>query len=350
MDTTEKEGFGSIDYYNGGVQITAGSRIGAAGPGGKRGKIKEWSKSSRRRLREFMLKNQPPDDYWTMGATFTIPGPVPTVPEFKALWKDWTRKAEKDQWCAVWRMEVQKRGAVHWHLLIAVPKWSSTLMGDKINDGAPDAETLDRELLARDIQKSWMAALTRMGPVKLPEGGMPMPGKSVGLHNGQRAGIWIEGEHPDRAHWWGADRYAVDVQCEGGNRGKWRRYMQDHASKAKQEQIPEGFGRHWGVIGRKRFVGVFPAAVDQLSKTGYYAFLRAFQRLCTPSFPAPCVFGRRLGSRIRRGKWGKSVWYTNPETVKRLASWAATIEDREGGTRSHPLAAKFMDGFRISKD
>ena len=69
-----------------------------------------------------------------------------------------------------------------------------------------------------------------------------------------------------------------------GSRGAWLRYMQDHASKGKQDQIGVAKGRHWGIIGRKLYSRAVPVSTAELSDSEYFRFLRAYQRLCRPSF------------------------------------------------------------------
>ena len=49
----------------------------------------------------------------------------------------------------------------------------------------------------------------------------------------------------------GADRHAVDIEADTG-KTLWWRYLCDHTSKSKQEQVFgwDGF-RHWGVVCEK---------------------------------------------------------------------------------------------------
>jgi len=303
MKNTMEPRKSSIVYYPDGVMVR-GLRInGKAGKGGKRGTIKGWSRSSRRRSREFLLFNHIPEDSFSvMGVTLTIPGPVPSVEESKDLWKDWCNRQQMEGWCLFWRLEVQQRGSMHWHLLCGVPRI------------VPDPQAA--------LRKSWMSALERMPVVKLKKGDKyPCPGFK---------GAIIYGEST-RNDWPFAEKYAVHSELSDAQGGSWKRYLQDHATKAKQEQIAEGIGRHWGVVGRKHFVRREHDGVDKLSDKAFARFLRAYQRLCTPvrrnkRVFKPCPFGKRLGSRVRRGSWGSSVWYSNPDTVKKLVAWAASTE------------------------
>jgi len=145
--------------------------------------------------------------------------------------------------------------------------------------------------------------------------------------------------------WPGAHLRAVDVK-EKGDDGAWMRYMQDHASKSKQEQIAIGIGRQWGVIGRKHFVKCVPEFVERLTDLERDKFLRCLQRLATPHVYEPRVFpinyiegltdvggvsrskkdrlAWKLGRRPLRGHIGKSVWFEEPAklaAVRRIIAW-----------------------------
>lgn len=288
---------GSIEFYSGGVAVNAPSKGNKKKKGGAvRGRVQGWSSASRRRFREFMLSWGPPESFRPCGFTFTIPGPPLPVPVVKKLWGDWCRRAQAAGWGVVWRLEVQQRGAVHWHGLCYLP-----------------VEKDGRVHLA-DVCLSWEDALRRLGPFDY----------SPPLEVGSNKNLVYHVESLMCIP--GANLHAVDVRSEGGSGGAWRRYLQDHASKSKQDQIAQGLGRHWGVVGRKHFQRVLPSSVSELSNPAFFAFLRAFQRLCTPVVKAPgSPFGRRLGYRIRRGSLGRSVWYSSTVTVARLVEWASAL-------------------------
>ena len=277
-----------VDLYGEGVRLQTPTHAAKGNPKpAKRGKIEGWSKSSRRRMREWLLTKTVPDTQ-IVGASMTIPGPSLPATESKELWHDWCRDIERRGWSVVWRMEVQSRGQLHWHCLVYLPP--------KVGRG--------------QIADSWWDALRGLGrrvfdpPHRLPSGDeilsvstlMAMPG---------------------------ADRRSCVTNNNEDGCANWKRYIQDHATKAKQEQIPENMGRHWGVVGRNRFKACEIMRAYEMTAPEYWRFLRAYQRLCTPSFKCDGVpFGRRLGFRIRRGKWGGSVWFSNPSTVERLVKWA----------------------------
>jgi hypothetical protein len=193
-------------------------------------------------------------------------------------------------------MELQRRGSMHWHLLLALP-----------GVGGPDggeAETVRCEWWALQVRRSWWAAVDRMGEY---DDGAGVRSTRMALP--------------------GAEEHSAEVRFDFGNgEAAWLRYLRDHTSKRKQEQAADGCGRHWGVVGRARWVRAYPDDVMDLSAVEYSRMLRWLQRLCTPSIPcARSPFGRRLGYRLRRGRIGSSVWFTRPDTVRRAAEWAVRL-------------------------
>lgn len=286
-----------------------------------------------------MLVHEPALPSVEIGASLTIPGPPLPVETMKALWHRWCNRLNMGGWSMVWRLEVQKRGQCHWHVCASRScdglRWSDAIggcPGVTVPHAPPDTtvelataeasgDLHDWQVVAAAsvLRKSWLDALAGLGPFDYD------PPVSVGKRGRMISHV------ESLAAWPGADQAAVQVSADGGH-GSWRRYMQDHASKSKQEQIAEGIGRHWGVVGRKRYKRALPADVDRLPDRAFWRFLRAYQRLCTPQLKdkrpvgKACPFGRRLGRRIRRGGRGQSIWYSRPETVKRLASWALCSE------------------------
>jgi hypothetical protein len=229
-----------------------------------------------------------------VGASFTIPGPVMEPKEAQALFAHWGMRTNKARWGAVWRLEVQARGALHWHLLVAVPLASLPAI---VQAGG---RVVLQEWAALQVKTSWEVVLAGAGPVS--DGDVT---------------------YSSRMAWKGADLHAAHAVSGGAECGAWLRYLQDHATKAKQEQIPENIGRHWGVVGRKVFVQVLPDEVVNLNAKAYARVLRVVRRLVRPSVRDPrAPFGRRLGYENRRGGVGRSVWFSRPETFRRAFTWA----------------------------
>lgn len=235
-----------------------------------RGEIAGWSLASRRRFRDLLLRLRAPDGWAAYSVTLTVPPlpvghPSPCVTPAGAcqLWASFRDQLNKRGHAAIWRLEIQPRcrteradirgiAQPHWHIIGAAPA------------GRPGADI-------EWLKSTWLRVL------------------------GDRAAVV------------GAvDRAAVGEPCSSWSDGQ-RRYLFDHASKAKAEQIACGWGRHWGVVGKRRFVddpgelhGLTKRELDLLGR-----LLRRWQR-------------RRVID--RRGVGG--------------VNWSCmSIEDRAGGCR-----------------
>lgn len=267
----------------------------------KRGKVGGWSRHSRARFRDLILEADFPPGWPVISGCWTIPGPVVPYPVAVDLWAQFSKAIEKRGVCFVWRLEVQQRGQLHWHTIGAAP------------------DVFDWELQGRHC---WFRLLDTL---KVPQDqAIPIPRRD-------RHGYIIDTEYmfgACRSSIPGADRRAVDLQLVGDARGALLRYVADHASKRKQEQVADGAGRHWGVVGRKHLIRRSGDRLHVLEDDrAWYRFMRAFQRLTTPSHPDPrAPFGRCLGHRNRRGSKGAAVWFSKPETVDRLLTWATAGE------------------------
>lgn len=282
---------------------------------GVRGDITGWSAASRRRLREWLLCHKPSKNQEAIGITLTIPGPPVSITLAKKCFDDFSKHyCAHNQIGMVWRLEIQKRGSYHWHALASVPCASK-------RESAPKHRFAPLAL-------AWLACLDKLGPCD------HITDTCTQL-NCLRSDLF------------GALQHAVDIQMDGDN-GAWLRYLQDHASKCKQEQIPENVGRQWGVVGRRFFDA---SECEQFLRfpddASFYRFLRAFQRLCTPvlnhrvardrasgKFASRPFGGKSLGWRVRRGGRGRSVWFSRPETVKALFLWA--ISESSKATQEQP--------------
>jgi len=291
----------SIEFYEGGVRTCLGAWCpNSTGKGGAtRGRIKGWSTASRRRFREWLLCWRPPAGWLVYSGTFTIPGPVAAVSEMKHVWDTFRTWVKNQGWCGTWRLEVQTRGALHWHVILGVPADLAgaeplpCMTSDQI-PGARLAAVADR------VWPAWLRAVDELGRVP---------------RSGWRGGC-------PRSRLPGARRHAVELSNGAYAEGAWLRYLQDHASKRKQGQVGEGIGRHWGVINKGLYRRALAVRIEGLSDREWHRFLRAFQRLTTPGIPAACVFGRKRGRRSKRGAWGSAVWFSRPATVARLLAWA----------------------------
>ena len=296
-----KESGRTISFYQKGLAL-----CGVTAPGNpsgyrgetpsKRGSIRSFSKSSSRRMREALLTHSAPDGWRVFGVCLTIPGDPPSVSDSKRLWERFKTWCKDQGMCGFWRLEIQQRGALHWHLILCVnPERYSEADRRRM-----------RAQLREDIQGKWFALLDDMGPA----------------YSTTSTIVWgpvLRSCLP------GADARAVDVQEDSGT-SKGLRYLNDHTTKAKREQIAENCGRHWGYINRPLLVRSDPLRIEALSPAAWSKFLRALQRLATPMRRCDkAPFGRKRGWRCSRGTWGRSVWFSKSETVDRLITWAREI-------------------------
>lgn len=339
-----------VEFYPDGVAMVAphiGNSTGKGAP--PRSEISVWSKSSRRRMREFLLTNRLPENMVGFSCTFTIPGPplpAEKMNQLKNTWQIYLRRAGA---CAIWRAEVQKRGSLHYHLIAGLPLKPLPGVQPEFNRECNGISG------ARVLKDVWLRSLASLGPVEwwvvgeywhgekmppcpddrcrveLKDGNTGLP-VFLELTTVKPESMWGvsrfngSGCPSNLAEWWGAADHAADVKPLSDVYGAWKRYLNDHTSKAKQEQIGENIGRHWGVIGRNAFEAVQPVAVASLSWQQYATVLRCYHRLCTPYIRCEgALFGKRRGYSSRRGRSGRSISFSNPATMRRLVDWAKTF-------------------------
>ena len=245
-----------------------------------RGKIVSWSAASRRRMREALLTLVPPETYCTYGVTLTVPGAVADSDEIKRIFHRYRVWATRCRLCAVWRLEVQSRGQLYYHLIVNAPAyWNPT-----------------------ECITAWLS------------------------HLGERASIA------------GALSHACTIEPDTGETGKWLRYLADHSTKTKQHQLGVDIGRHWGIINKRLFTDMLPTTEYPLGSHHRAMVIRWLSRLCCPQLPfsdlsrkedykvckksRSCPFGSSLGKRFRRGSRGRAVWFGRVDTVSRMCEAA----------------------------
>lgn len=301
--------------------------------GGKRGKVTTWSTASRRRMREALL-TLAPKDREEVAVTLTIPGPPIPAVEATETFKKFARSLEKRDICAIWRIEIQPRGQLHWHLLAGIrneeeiailqetwekyiiklgwvhdwldPKKHGNIHKSSLVDGRDYAIEHDCPTEPGEIYPNQV--LEQIDFLEAPGG----PRDVINF----RHRMLMPGAHVR----------CVRVERYDG-RPNWLRYMHDHATKHKQEQIPEDIGRHWGQFGRKHYMEVLPQTSTALTDGQYYRILRWMQRLATPRIlDDRDPFGRRAGYRINRGRFGRTIWFSSPSTVQRMIDLAVALD------------------------
>ena len=101
---------------------------------GQREKISHFSDRSRRRLRKTFgsIRRDRPCMFVSMTYHETNPHPKKAKRDLDAFLKRLRRRYENVKVSAVWRMEFQKRGVVHFHLLIWGIKWINAQIASRI--------------------------------------------------------------------------------------------------------------------------------------------------------------------------------------------------------------------------
>jgi hypothetical protein len=144
-------GGGSVQLAASGVQ----DRVPAVGH--TRGEIVAWTQRSRVRMTKRLsdLDYQPMAAQGTLAVvTLTIPGEwlvvAPNGRAFKRLWEDWLKLFER-AWgyppALTWKLEFQRRGAPHMHMLLAVPDGRDKTRGT-VGAAAPVKSHSHKEILS----------------------------------------------------------------------------------------------------------------------------------------------------------------------------------------------------------
>lgn len=113
---------GTLRLCVGGEHVQLGGDPDVGGPvGGERGAVRVFSKASRRRLLRFLHMIDRERSGTPLFVTLTYPREWPGDPRrWKRdlhAWLDRLRRSMPGVWC-VWRLEPQRRGAPHYHLLL----------------------------------------------------------------------------------------------------------------------------------------------------------------------------------------------------------------------------------------
>lgn len=241
----------------------------------KEGDIKGWSKNSRIRMRRFLMDYREREGNQNFAVTLTVPGGVMPPKEYKTLFDGFCRKLSRKPVLMVWRAEVQKRGALHWHCICSLPE------GRRSND----------------IYELWWQCVHDLGAFE---------DKEKGISGTSRMALN------------GAHGHSCDVKAEKDN-DCWWRYLCDHASKSKQEQIGENIGRHWGVVGRKYAVQAVSDEVIRLTDEQVIKLDRFLRRLRTPRVKDERdPFGYRLGWAPKMSRFGRSDYFGHQSAVSRF--------------------------------
>ena len=187
-----------VSVYDAGSTMTVKrpSYSGASkgGPGGPRGSIKAFSRASRRRLLRRVAKLD--RDVLPVFATLTYPSAYPADPEewkrhLNSIWAKRLRRVYPNAGY-IWRLEFQRRGAPHFHLILygidgsldVFRKWLSATWYDAVASG--DEKHLRAGTNARQTRSS--------------RGTMKYMAKEVGKTHQAK----LSDDYPDGiGRWWG---------------------------------------------------------------------------------------------------------------------------------------------------
>ena len=321
-------------------QSNEGNKIKVPGSGGNRGNIDGFTLASRKRFREAIISRAPATESWEIGVTFTVPGTPPTVEEAKSMFHRLQLAISRAGMGMFWRIELQTaRQAAHWHCLIIASK-NEYSQGDLV----PFFQKLWADLLKSYtckyvIREKWGKKTKRGVNWALYEDEIMYDDLSTEIevvneterdsyfvHTRELAEIprsMVKGAFlPDYSQV--KDKScACLVETINDNGIGWTRYLCDHATKVKREQVARGYGRQWGVVGRDKFKTREASSILNMSDKAFAVWLRAVGKMTRPRIRAKCVFGKKAGWRKRRGKTGRAVWFGNDSTYIRLAEWAA---------------------------
>lgn len=277
------------------------------GSGGQRGIIKGWSPESRRRFREWLLTHESRTKCF--GLTLTIPGEVISSDVWHNILHRLSQKCSRARVGLVWRLETQKRGQAHLHCI-------ATSIGKKRVKRACACRALPADEKAELVETllwwrlSWAKIVDEFAP------------KCAGrIFDGQSV---IEVTECPRSLLLGADQHMVDLSPDSGG-SIWWRYLCDHATKSKQEQLCSWSGvRHWGRINAAAFKTIEPTiwTVERRTFSAVYRWIRSSTRRRIKD--DRCSFGSRKGESPRKNCAGSSVWFgVSPSVVEKLLSLAS---------------------------
>lgn len=221
---------GSVRIYPFGVicrtdGVSVSTKRGKHLQGGMRGEIKGLSPAAAARCREFVVTHDIPEAFLVSATGTTAVGRSPE--EWRQVMRKYKQRLGRAGVSAVWRVELQKRGAPHVHLLLWIPK--------------------DLPKWRRVIQEGWLECIGAT---------FQDDGEVVGLKPG-------EFDHA--------------FQYEEGVGAGWVAYLASHSSKHKKEQLG-WLGKQWGVWGQDRFQRAEPLDTEGLDGVQLAKLKRGLRR------------------------------------------------------------------------
>jgi hypothetical protein len=115
-------------------------------------------------MREYILHNTLDIQWLSFAPTWTLPTRDKTFDyqRIKQVWNDYCHDQIQAKGLALlWRIEIQKRGAPHWHGLLGCPRGSR--FETKIPERKLDEDQFYASVLRDEMSNQWLAACSKMG-------------------------------------------------------------------------------------------------------------------------------------------------------------------------------------------
>jgi hypothetical protein len=269
----------------------------------KEGDIETISYKSRERFRSLLFLARFPLDFDAYDITFTIPGEWISPKDAKDLFAKFCKNLDRKKVCVIWRCEVQKsRDMLHFHMCA----------------GVHHSENVYEIFLA-----GWHSAIDSLGEVV-----------NYTSTNSQTKEKFLVPYASSRMALAGALERAVQIKPATIKSTFWR-YLCDHMSKSKQDQIGHEIGRHWGVVNRKYLVidKEINSKTYLMTEDQWKKFSRFLCRLVTPWFWDDKRKAYRRGFKPRINRYGKAIRFGHSESADRLAVFVGgrLVERGAGG-------------------
>lgn len=261
----------------------------------KEGDIETISYKSRERFRTLLYLARFPPDWDAFDITLTIPGAWISPKEAKSLFASFCKHLDRKKVCVIWRCEVQKsRDMLHFHMCAGVHK----------------SENVYEIFLA-----GWHSVVDSLGEVF----------NYTGI-NAKTKEKYVIPYASSRMALPGAFERAVQIKPATIKSTFWR-YLCDHMTKSKQDQIGHEIGRHWGVVNRKYLV--FDKEINSktylMTDSQWNKFVRFLCRLVTPWFWDDKRKVYRRGFKPKINRYGKAIRFGHSESADRLAVFVGGV-------------------------
>lgn len=329
---------GRLKVYADSVEMSSGKR-GRPGPGGMRGACVGFSRSSRRRLIRALARVRTENRY-SYFVTLTYPGAYsPDWERWKRDLKVWRQRLMRNKlWRdillgGVWRVEFQKRGAPHFHLII----WTSQPL-DLSVPRSPRyvfSKSGKRRTARRPSFKEWLSeswyVVVNSGDLRHYRAGTQVKAldsrRSIRLYVSKYVAKVPDGQQKIITREV-AENYAEDTP-------EWMKKPYDCIDERDSNQ-PDGWGRNWGFFG---IVENEPAYDIELSESDYVVlrrFSRRWLRARSRSLSRRSNSASSSGRPVHRG----SNYYTNLRYVETFQLLAMGLE---GDSTGPPAILRMVD-------